>query len=787
MKDEEIIRCCNYQLSNNKILFDSNIKYSFCEKCGSILLKSPRGEIFYTVKSKHKKRPIEFSPIEIIKSMKKKTEEDYPFLNEEFNLSNNEKDEKENVFNSINIYLKQRNFILSCLQKLMNLMDFSDLIFYQCLFLIDTYLSHKITENMSEQIILYYLVGYFLIAAKSKENEIYEPNLDSFCRIKKNIYLSVEKVGYYETLCLKIINYNVFSYSAYEWISELSYIGFVLDCEINKENEIILVNGHRHSIINAIYKYCIKLLLNLTIKNIFIKYSPLYIAFSLIHISREKFLDNNCINNNLYNSLINLYGIDFEDYKKCYEEIKKEIEEKNDTVIEVCNRKSINKNNNKYDSRIDLNNNKKNLIKTTESIKMKSSLQLINIKEKLIKSKIEDNENNILNNNGNQIKIINGINDNEKGLNNNENTINSIENSLNDNENIDSDDYKDNNHSNLNENDNDINMNNNILNKENIDIKSNINTDVKNKTISEIIFKGDENNNDIIINNNSIKNEEDNKNSLKKKDKEDSIDGNIIVYDENNEEKNGEIKIPKLYLLENNNTPLIKSQNRLKKNYKTVINNNDKNHLTIDCNKKTNIFKSQTNLPNIYTNIFEYSYLKQRKTNNSEHKDKTHNNFLKTNRKSLNQVKLNNSIYLNSEEKKKYILKNANSTKKRNPIKQEKLNSVKKSLFFDNTNTNKKRDSNNIFNINNFKLSDFNPNSTLNNENFRNKNLNNIYKTKGNKSITKKEIKSYQLYKLHISNKRNQSNKQIKRDNFKNKFIKNLEIGNMFNIKRKNK
>ncbi len=112
---------------------------------------------------------------------------------------------------------------------------------------------------------------------------------------------------------------------------------------------------------------------------------------------------------------------------------------------------------------------------------------------------------------------------------------------------------------------------------------------------------------------------------------------------------------------------------------------------------------------------------------------------------------------------------------------------MKKSLFFDNTNTNKKRDRNNIFNINNFKLSYFNPNSTLNNENFRNKNLNNIYKTKGNKSITKKEIKSYQLYKLHISNKRNQSNKQIKRDNFKNKFIKNLEIGNMFNIKRKNK
>jgi hypothetical protein len=117
--------------------------------------------------------------------------------------------------------------------------------------------------------------------------------------IKENIIFSKRKIAYYEILCLKSINYNIFSYSAYDWIVHLINIGIVFNCEIDNKNSIILMNGHRHTIVTSINKYAFKLLLNLITKNLFIKYSPIYIAFGVIQISREKFLDEDLINQNL--------------------------------------------------------------------------------------------------------------------------------------------------------------------------------------------------------------------------------------------------------------------------------------------------------------------------------------------------------------------------------------------------------------------------------------------------------------------------------------------------------
>jgi len=104
-----------------------------------------------------------------------------------------------------------------------------------------------------------------------------------------------------------------------------------------------LVNGHRHTIVNSINKCALKMLLNLTLKNIFMKFSPMQIAFGVVQIAREKFLDPNLINNNLYNKLINLYGINFDEYKKCYEEIKSQTKE---NIIEKEKEEQEEKNNN---------------------------------------------------------------------------------------------------------------------------------------------------------------------------------------------------------------------------------------------------------------------------------------------------------------------------------------------------------------------------------------------------------------------------------------------------------
>ena len=69
-------RCCNNQISINNPIFEANANHIFCEKCGSIILKSHTGKIYYTLKNQQKKGPIEIDPIEIIKSMKKRTEKD---------------------------------------------------------------------------------------------------------------------------------------------------------------------------------------------------------------------------------------------------------------------------------------------------------------------------------------------------------------------------------------------------------------------------------------------------------------------------------------------------------------------------------------------------------------------------------------------------------------------------------------------------------------------------------------------------------------------------------------
>ena len=331
---------CNCQISSNKKILKSNIFYSYCEKCGSILLKTSQGKIYYTLKPKQKQKNIEINPINIIKSMKNKTEENYPFIYNEYNISSmKEKPKREKEVNS---YLGYRKMLILKLQQMMKTFDYCDVVFYQCLFYLDIYLSQDVDETISEKNLLYYLVGYFLCSVKFRETDICEPSYDSFFDISKKIYLSPNKIAYYEVLCLSKINYNLFSYSSHDWLIQLISNGIVFNVEVNNDNEIILIKGHRHYLVNTINKYAIKLLLNLTSKDFFFKYSPMYIAFSIIQIAREKYIDKKIIKQKLFFKLIELYGVDYSDYQKCYEEMKEEINEEHKKIKE--NKNEINNN-----------------------------------------------------------------------------------------------------------------------------------------------------------------------------------------------------------------------------------------------------------------------------------------------------------------------------------------------------------------------------------------------------------------------------------------------------------
>ena len=83
------------------------------------------------------------------------------------------------------------------------------------------------------------------------------------------------KIGLYEVLCIKRIEYNIFSYSAYDWLNILLSNGIIFNSEVDDNNEIIIVKGHRHSLVNTVKKYAIKLLLNLTAKNDIVSITPL--------------------------------------------------------------------------------------------------------------------------------------------------------------------------------------------------------------------------------------------------------------------------------------------------------------------------------------------------------------------------------------------------------------------------------------------------------------------------------------------------------------------------------
>ena len=392
---------CNCQIPSNKKILKSNISYSYCEKCGSILIKSSQGIIYYTLKPKQKQKNIEINPINMIKSMKQKTEENYPFIYNIYNISSiAEKPKRERAVKS---YLKHRKMLIIKLQQMMKTFDYCDLIFYQCLFYLDIFLSQDINETISEKNLLYYLVGYFLCSVKFREIDIYEPSFDSFFDLSKGIYLSPNKIALYEVLCLTRINYNIFSYSSYDWLTQLISNGIVFNNEINNENEIILIKGHRHYLVNTINKYAIKLLLSLTSKDLFFKYSPMYVAFSIIQIAREKYLDKKIIKQKLFFKLIELYGVDYSDYQKCYEEMKEEISEENKKTKE--NKNEINNVEEKKPNNVKRESVNKVLEKSYNNInrgknlhvpnKIRSSNVIISLKDELITK--TRNDNNIIN------------------------------------------------------------------------------------------------------------------------------------------------------------------------------------------------------------------------------------------------------------------------------------------------------------------------------------------------------------------------------------------------------
>ena len=256
-----------------KLIKTENEDYIYCSQCGSISINLNNNS-FFTIKPKSMENEIEIDPIKVVKEMKINQERNFPFLKNDFNINSNESPAKiKKIKENIVLYLSKRKTLLLYLQNITKNLNYSDLSFYHCLLTVDLYLSQNITEKMTDKDIIYYLIGFFLNSSKFKETDIFEPELYIFCNIDSEYDLKKELISYYEAKCLKLMGYNYFVFSTYDWLNTFMGIGYLFEGEIDKNNL---------EEINEINTYAFKLLVIITPKKVFFKYSPLYNAVSIM-------------------------------------------------------------------------------------------------------------------------------------------------------------------------------------------------------------------------------------------------------------------------------------------------------------------------------------------------------------------------------------------------------------------------------------------------------------------------------------------------------------------------
>jgi len=307
IKKESISYCLHSKISKEYNI--NSVTYLYCLECGNISIKH-NNNFIYTIKPKQKQKKGEVNPIVVIRKMKENQNITFPNIDNIYNI--NHKIEKlEDITKKVYIYSQKRKLLLYYLQNITKKLSYSDLSFYHTLFFIDLYFTHNIKEDMTEEELLYLLIGFFLVASKFYETDIFEPEMYNFNNINSGILLSSKLLLLYEMNCLKFLNYNIISYSTFEWLNVITSNGYIFEGEIDNSDYI-----------NEIHLYTLKLLIALTPKIIFIKYSPLYNAIAIVQIGRENKIGERKINKELFMKLLLLYDIDNKIYEKCYKDMK---------------------------------------------------------------------------------------------------------------------------------------------------------------------------------------------------------------------------------------------------------------------------------------------------------------------------------------------------------------------------------------------------------------------------------------------------------------------------------
>ena len=290
-------KICSHKIITEKLTKKSRA-YFYCYKCGKLIIVKDL-KIYETLNQ----GKLEFNPIKMISQMLIKQEENIKTINEKYN--------KNGENNKISdIYIKKRNIFILYLNQLCNKMNYTENTFYNCLYLLDSYLIYILKKDISKRTIVLILLGFFLISSKFIENDIFEPNVNQFCKIDKDIVISQKEILNMEIKSLQIINYNMVHYSTYDWLKILNKIGVIFNVDGANHKKTDFFEKQKYILKRIIYK------------DILYKYDSFKIALSIIHISMDNIFLSNRINKDLFTIFLSIFNYKFSDYEQCYIEIK---------------------------------------------------------------------------------------------------------------------------------------------------------------------------------------------------------------------------------------------------------------------------------------------------------------------------------------------------------------------------------------------------------------------------------------------------------------------------------
>ena len=355
------IKKCSHKILSEK-LFLIKRAYFYCYKCGKLILVKNL-KMYESITDEK----FEYNPTKIINQM----------------LSNQESTNSNKSSYISNYYIKNRDKFINFIKQYCLKLNYNKKIFYACLHLIDNYLIHELKKEISKREIALITLGFFLVALKFNENDIFEPKLDKFYKIGNDIILSKSEIINSEIKALKIMDYNVINYSVFDWIEVLNKVGYIFDNKFNKL-KIELIQDNQKLLLRRILH-----------SNILYRYDSFQIALSIIHISMANIFNIDKKSKELYFLFLSIFSKKFSDYKSCYIDIKTYIfndynrgrneDEKSGFNFTL---KEKDKNNNSFKLKFLLNSSK---LKSNENIKRIFSLKKNKKNEEYKKASIIDN------------------------------------------------------------------------------------------------------------------------------------------------------------------------------------------------------------------------------------------------------------------------------------------------------------------------------------------------------------------------------------------------------------